>query len=154
MPSNRSTRKWEDVEAVAGNGLLDRRAFFKGGAAFAAAMTGYALSDSVAAQQLADDAWSAGAGSPVTAYGVPSRFENNVARTLTNPKGEARTGHGRTPHHLVNGTFTPNGLHFVISHSGNPDIDPDKHRLVIHGWSGSRSSSRSMRSCAIRWCHA
>jgi sulfane dehydrogenase subunit SoxC len=133
MPSNRSKRGWEDLEVAAGNGLLDRRAFFKGGAAFAAAMTGYALTDSAAAQQLADDSWSTGAGSPITAYGGPSRFENSVARTLTNPKGEARTGHGRTPHHLVNGTFTPNGLHFVISHSGNPDIDPNRHRLVIHG---------------------
>jgi sulfane dehydrogenase subunit SoxC len=27
----------------------------------------------------------------------------------------------------------PNGLHFVVSWSGAPDIDPDKHRLVIHG---------------------
>ena len=32
------------------------------------------------------------------------------------PQGEPRTQHGRTPHHLINGTFTPNGLHFVISH--------------------------------------
>jgi sulfane dehydrogenase subunit SoxC len=56
-----------------------------------------------------------------------------MARTLSNPRGEPRTQHARTPHHLINGTFTPNGLHFVISHSGNPDIDPDKHRLVIHG---------------------
>jgi sulfane dehydrogenase subunit SoxC len=133
MPSSRSTRQREDLEVVARNGLLDRRAFFKGGAAFAAAMTGYALSESAAAQQLTDNPWSAGAGNPITAYGVPAPFEKNVVRTLTNPRGEPRTGHGRTPHHLLNGTFTPNGLHFVISHSGNPDIDPDKHRLVIHG---------------------
>ncbi|OLC38687.1 MAG: sulfite dehydrogenase, partial [Candidatus Rokubacteria bacterium 13_1_40CM_4_69_5] len=59
--------------------------------------------------------------------------EKNVARTLSNPQGEPRTQHGRTPHHLLQGTITPNGLHFVISHAGDPDIDPDKHRLVIHG---------------------
>jgi sulfane dehydrogenase subunit SoxC len=39
----------------------------------------------------------------------------------------------RTPHHLMNGSITPNGLHFVVSWGGAPDIDPDKHRLVIHG---------------------
>ena len=39
----------------------------------------------------------------------------------------------RARHHLINGTITPNGLHFVISHAGDADIDPDKHRLVIHG---------------------
>ncbi len=133
MPSSRSTRRWEDLEVVARNGLLDRRAFFKGGAAFAAAITGYTLSDSAAAQQLPDAPWSAAAGSLLTPYGAPSQFENGVARTLSNPKGEPRTQHARTPHHLINGTFTPNGLHFIISHSGNPDIDPEKHRLVIHG---------------------
>jgi sulfane dehydrogenase subunit SoxC len=29
--------------------------------------------------------------------------------------------------------ITPNGLHFERHHSGIPDIDPDAHRLVIHG---------------------
>jgi sulfane dehydrogenase subunit SoxC len=29
--------------------------------------------------------------------------------------------------------ITPNGLHFERSHSGIPDIDPDAHRLLIHG---------------------
>ena len=64
---------------------------------------------------------------------APSRFEKKVVRTLSNPNHEPRTQHARTPHHLLNGTITPNGLHFTISHSGIPDIDPDKHRLVIHG---------------------
>jgi len=27
----------------------------------------------------------------------------------------------------------PNGLHFTINHGGIPSIDPDKHKLVIHG---------------------
>jgi sulfane dehydrogenase subunit SoxC len=126
-------RVMEDIEVVAGNGLLHRRTFLRGGAAFAAAMTGYMLNDSVAAQQLADDPWTTRPGTPIPEYGVPSSFEKNVSRTLTNPKGEPRTQHARTPHHLLNGTFTPNGLHFVISHSGAPDIDPAKHRLVIHG---------------------
>jgi sulfane dehydrogenase subunit SoxC len=39
----------------------------------------------------------------------------------------------RTPHHLLDGMMTPSGLHFERSHSGAPDIDPDQHRLVIHG---------------------
>src|SRR5437868_4400886 len=122
-----------DDDIVAGNGLLHRRAFLTGGAALAAAFTGYRLSDSVAAQQLADDAWSTKPGIPIPEYGVPSSFEKPVARILSNPKGEPRTQHARTPHHLLNGTFTPNGLHFVISHSGAPDIDPPRHVLVIHG---------------------
>ena len=118
---------------AAANGLLDRRGFLRGGAAFAAALTGYEVLKPAAAEALADAPWSKAPGELVTAYGAPSRFEQKVARTLTNPRGEPRTQHARTPHHLLNGSFTPNGLHFVISHAGNPDIDPDKHRLVIHG---------------------
>ena len=133
MQRNRSTRTLEHEEIVAGNGLLHRRAFLTGGAAAAAALTGYALSDTAAAQQLVDDPWSKGRGVTLAAYGLPSGFEKEVTRTLSNPNGEPRTQHARTPHHLLNGTFTPNSLHFVISHSGNPDIDPSKHRLVIHG---------------------
>lgn len=129
-PSHRSKR-WTNLEPVAGNGLLDRRAFVRGGTALAGAMVAYTLPAS--AQQFADDPWSLAPGATVPDYGTRSRFEKNVVRTLSNPKGEARTQHARTPHHLLNGTFTPNGLHFVISHAGDPDMDPEKHRLVIHG---------------------
>jgi sulfane dehydrogenase subunit SoxC len=123
----------DDIEIVAGNGLLHRRAFLTSGAALAAAITGYTLSETAAAQQLTDAPWSTRPGIPIPEYATPSSFEKHVVRTLTNPKGEPRTQHARTPHHLTNGTFTPNGLHFVISHSGAPDIDPAKHVLVIHG---------------------
>ena len=61
------------------------------------------------------------------------KFEKDVVRTLSNPKGEPRTQHARTPQQMLNGTITPNALHFTIIHSGIPDIDPDKHKLVIHG---------------------
>jgi sulfane dehydrogenase subunit SoxC len=133
MPTERLTVRWEDLVPAAGNGLFDRRAFFKGGAALTTAMTGYALSRRAAAQQLADDPWSAGPGTPTGAYESPSRFEGAAIRSLSNPSGEPRGQHARTPHQLLNGTFTPNGLHFVISRSGAPDIDPERHRLVIHG---------------------
>src|SRR6266513_944857 len=123
----------KNLEAVAGNGLLDRRAFLRGGAALAAAMTGYTLAGPASAEPLADDPWSRAPGTNVPAYGVPSRFEKSVVRTLSNPNGEPRTQHGRTPHHLLQGTYTPNGLHFVISHAGDADIDPEKPRLVIPG---------------------
>ncbi len=118
---------------VAGNGLLDRRAFLRDGAALAAAMTGYALAHPASAAPLAEPPWSRTTGAISPAYEKASRFEERVARTLSNPGGEPRTSHARTPHHLLNGTFTPNGLHFTINHSGTPDIDPEQHRLVIHG---------------------
>src|SRR4051795_2126198 len=114
-------------QRVAGNGLLDRRAFLRGGAALAAAMTGYAR-----AEPLAEAPWSKEPGELVPAYGTPSKFEKAAVRTLSNPKGEPRTSHARTPHQLLQGTATPNGLHFTISHAGNADIDPAQHRLPHH----------------------
>src|SRR2546426_5246782 len=113
----------KNLEAVAGNGLLDRRAFLRGGAALAAAMTGYTLARPAAAAPLADDPWSRAPGTNVPAYGVPSRFEKSVVRTLSNPNGEPRTQHGRTPHHLLQGTSTDrkstrlNSSHLVISYA-------------------------------------
>ena len=71
MPGDRSKQGQNELEVAAGNGLLDRRALLRGGAALAAAMTGYTLGDSAAAQPLVDDPWSTVAGSPVTGYGAP-----------------------------------------------------------------------------------
>src|SRR6266480_3777917 len=123
------------LEPVAGNGLLDRRALLGRGIMFAGAVsTGVGSSPTTAAADpLRDDPWTLETGAITPALQTPSRFETDVVRILSNPNGEPRTSHARTPHHLLNGTITPNSLHFSINHSGIPDIDPDKHRLVIHG---------------------
>src|SRR5215510_10121651 len=130
---NHAKEPWKDLQPAAGNGLLDRRTFLRGGAAFAAAVTAYSMAKSAAAEPLADEPWSKAPGANSPPYEKRSRYEEKIARTLSNPNGEPRTQHARTPHHLINGTFTPNGLHFTINHAGTPDIDPDKHQLVIHG---------------------
>src|SRR5215470_14144054 len=132
-PTKQPKREREKLAPVAANGLLDRRAFLRGGAAFAGAFMGYAFVGSAAADTLQEQPWSLEPGTISPPYEKPARSEEKVVRTLSNPKGEPRTQHARTPHHLINGTLTPNSLHFVISHAGDPDIDPDKHRLVIHG---------------------
>ena len=120
---------------VAANGLIDRRALLGRGVLIAGAMgTGVSASPiGAAADPLPVDAWSLEIGSAIPPYDQPAKYEKNVVRSLTNPKNEPRTSQARTPHHLLNGTITPNGLHFVVSRTGFPDIDPDKHRLVIHG---------------------
>jgi sulfane dehydrogenase subunit SoxC len=125
----------DQLEAVAGNGLINRRALLGRGIAFAGATTAGASATftSAGAEPLPVDPWSLTIGSPIPAYETPSKYEKHVVRTLTNPNHEPRTSNARTPHHLLNGTITPNGLHFVVSRTGFPDIDPAKHRLVIHG---------------------
>jgi sulfane dehydrogenase subunit SoxC len=129
----RKRRQAASLEPVAGNGLLDRRALLGRGVVFAGAMTTGAALSGAAAEPLKDQEWSQVLGDVTPPLQVPSRFEKNVVRTLSNPDNEMRTSHARTPHHLLNGTVTPNSLHFSINHSGLPDIDPAKHRLVIHG---------------------
>lgn len=39
----------------------------------------------------------------------------------------------KTPLHKLSGIITPSDLHYERSHSGVPDLDPAKHRLLIHG---------------------
>jgi sulfane dehydrogenase subunit SoxC len=121
------------VEQVAGNGLLNRRALLRGGALVAGAMTSGVAPTGAAAEPLQVDPWSLEKGEVVPAYQVPSRFEKNVVRTLSNPNNEFRTSHARTPHQMLQGAITPNGLFFSICHSGIPDIDSAQHKLVIHG---------------------
>jgi sulfane dehydrogenase subunit SoxC len=137
--------KSSPIEAVAGNGLLDRRALLGRGVILAGAigtaplgsLTGAAaepLTDAQAADApLTDAPWSLEPGAAIGPYERPSRFEKSVVRTVANPDRLPGAQGARTPHHLLNGSITPSGLHFVVSWGGAPDIDPDKHRLVIHG---------------------
>jgi sulfane dehydrogenase subunit SoxC len=125
--------------------LLDRRALLGRGVILAGAigsaplgsLTGAAaepLTDAQAADApLTDPPWSLEPGAAIGPYERPSRFEKSVVRTVANPDRLPGAQGARTPHHLLNGAITPNGLHFVVSWGGAPDIDPDKHRLVIHG---------------------
>jgi sulfane dehydrogenase subunit SoxC len=39
----------------------------------------------------------------------------------------------KTPLNKLVGVITPSDLHYERSHSGAPDLDPAKHRLLIHG---------------------
>jgi sulfane dehydrogenase subunit SoxC len=122
-----------ELEFVAGNGLLNRRALLGSSIALAgAAATGIGAT-SVAAEPVKDGPWSLAPGAVTPELQAPSRFEKDVVRALSNPTGVPRTQHARTPHQMLNGTITPNSLHFTILHTGIPDIDPAQHRLVIHG---------------------
>jgi sulfane dehydrogenase subunit SoxC len=137
-PGSESMRKRKQggpplEDFVAGNGLLHRRALLSGGIVFAGALTTGAASTGAAAEPLKDPQWSLQPGDVTPVLQTPSRFEKSVTRILSNPKGEPRTQHARAPLHLLDGTITPNPLHFTILHSGIPDIDPAQHRFVIHG---------------------
>jgi sulfane dehydrogenase subunit SoxC len=124
-----------DLELVAGNGLLHRRLFLKGSALLGAAGVGLLTAREVTAAPPPPVAeWMRAPGAPMSAYGSRSRFEQDVARIVGPPaRGTTGAGSSRTPLERLTGMITPNGLHFERHHSGIPDIDPDAHRLLIHG---------------------
>src|SRR6516162_3117740 len=133
-------RRAAPVEAVAGNGLLHRRALLGRGVVLAGAMSTAPFGSLTAAAAeapvdgpLTEAPWSREPGATIEPYQRPSRFEKDVVRTVANPNGQPSASAAKTPHHLLNGTITPNGVHFVVVYGGVPDIEPDKHRLVIHG---------------------
>jgi len=111
---------------VAGNGLLDRRLLLRGGLLSGGA-AGLALAQSGAPE------WMKVPGRGFSAYGMPAKSQEKVVRAFTAAPGRAGTGSSRTPLHLLEGTITPNGLHFERHHNGIPDIDPARHELLIHG---------------------
>jgi sulfane dehydrogenase subunit SoxC len=131
MAADRSTVHGSDLDIVAGNGLLHRRMFLT--AAAAAAVASSALPNPSAADALPVEPWMKVPGSGFAGYGQPSKYEEKVARTWNTAPGTTGTGAARTPLHLLDGIITPNGVHFERSHSGIPDINPDTHRLLIHG---------------------
>ncbi|HEY1979991.1 MAG TPA: molybdopterin-dependent oxidoreductase, partial [Xanthobacteraceae bacterium] len=129
----RRRRGAPSLDDVAGNGLINRRALLGGSIAIAGAAGAAGTVTGAAAEPLTDQPWSLAFGQIVPPTQTPSPFEKDVVRSLSNPKGEFRNSHARTPHQLLNGTVTPNSLHFSINHCGVPNIDPAQHKLVIHG---------------------
>jgi sulfane dehydrogenase subunit SoxC len=117
-------------DPAAGNGILSRRIFLEG--ALLAGATGAGISRATA-EPLAVPAWSKTPGRPFDGYGAPSHFESKVVRTFAGQPNSPGTGSSRTPHQYLDGMITPSGLHYERSHNGIPDIDPDQHRLLIHG---------------------
>jgi sulfane dehydrogenase subunit SoxC len=105
---------------------VDRRRFLGRGLALGAAV----VPARARAQASAPDDPSRILGGPKRAYGGRSRFET-----------AERRGRGKTDEHGGNlapladlvGIITPSELHFTVFRGGVPDIDPHKHRLLIHG---------------------
>ena len=125
------------LEPAAKNGLLDRRIFLRTGLAALGAVGGLAAGSAGVARAAGPaevPPWMQYPGAPFTAYGGPAKYESRVTRTLIRSQpGTTGSGASRTPLEMLEGTITPSGLHFERHHSGVPDIDPEQHRLLIHG---------------------
>lgn len=120
-------------DQVAGNGLISRRHLL----GFSLAGAGGLLANSALAADagaLTRPAWSMAPGRDPSEYGNPSSFAAQIKRLAPAPNTiSPGTGSSRSPLHLLQGTITPNSLHFERHHAGVPNIDPAQHRFVLHG---------------------
>ena len=130
MPKNKTQY---ESEQVAGNGLLHRRLFLSGGMALVGA--GFlGVKQAQAANPTDFPDWMRVEGSSAGEYGLRSSHESDVVRLVNPRQGAVAIASGsRTPLERLEGMITPNALHFERHHSGIPDINPDQHRLMLHG---------------------
>ena len=120
--------KLHDALPAAANGILDRRLFLRAGITGGLGL----LTATASAKDRA--AWSAVPGEGMSDSGAPSPHEAHVKRLhVSSRPGTTGAGVSRTPLQHLDGIITPSRLHFERHHSGIPAIDPDQHRLVIHG---------------------
>ena len=132
---------WRSMAAPstpAGHGnRLGRRAFLGLGAAVTGGLAlGARPGIAEPASPPTDPQWSQALGAGVVdrPYGQPAEAESGVIRRnvpwLT---AGTQSSVSFTPLQDLHGIITPNGLFFERHHAGRPDIDPNQHRLMIHG---------------------
>lgn len=132
--------------------VLARRAFLARSGANAVAtaaalgLSDRALGQGTGATAAADPAaslppqvpeWTKTLGDPTASpYGVPSKFEKAAVRSLYPGLKEPMSAYSTSPLQELDGILTPNGLHYERHHAGVPQIDPELHRLMVHGMTG------------------
>jgi sulfane dehydrogenase subunit SoxC len=129
------------VNAIASSGdqlpATERRSFLKQGLAMLGA-AGVASAVSPARGGTPPDvpAWTKSLGPGVVAnpYGSPSPFEAHVQRrTVDWLTADRIASISFTPLADLKGIITPSGVVFERYHAGLPAVDPNVHRLMIHG---------------------
>src|SRR5262245_14169124 len=119
-----------------------RRQFLKQSAALAGGLTATsALLNDSALGQAGDPQTDATNSVDAVLYGRRSRFvttvraiEGSSSPENSPPRPDPYRPSAKTPVGDLVGIITPTSLHFTTQHFyGIPDIDPERHRLMIHG---------------------
>lgn len=124
----------DSLKPIAGNGLLHRRLFLTNSTAIlgAAGLKLMVSKQAVAAPPEVPKSMTI-PGVGMSGYGARSKHEDHVQRKVGSVPGTLGTGASRSPLEHLEGIITPNALHFERHHNGIPEIDPNEHRLMIHG---------------------
>jgi len=123
----------DELEPVAGNGLLHRRLFLTGSAAVLGGGLALLTARPAGAAEAGLPASMTTPGAGMSPYGSRSKYEAGVQREVRAAPGTTGTGSSRTPLERLEGIITPSALHFERHHHGVPDINPKQHQLLIHG---------------------
>lgn len=132
----------ELVRSVASEGdklpIAERRSFLKQGLTLLGAAGLAAGGTRAVASNLPPELppWSKSLGTGVLTnpYGSPSPHEAHVQRrTVDWLTGDRVAGISFTPLADLKGIITPSGVVFERFHAGLPEVDPQQHRLMIHG---------------------
>jgi sulfane dehydrogenase subunit SoxC len=122
-----------DIELPPSNGdvVTRRRLLAASAGAVGAAAAGRARADSLA------DVPPRESGAPLSGHSERSKYVK-ISRIPEAGPGARHVDpydaiNSKTPQNKLVGTITPTDLHYERSHSGVPDLDPAKHRLLIHG---------------------
>jgi sulfane dehydrogenase subunit SoxC len=121
------------LEKVAGNGLLSRRHLLGLGLGGAGMAMSQAVMGQDAGLKLEIPGWSKTPGPGPRAYGSASSHVGLERQSGFGNPLYPGGGASRSPLQHLQGTITPNSLHFERHHAGVPDIDPAGHKLVING---------------------
>jgi sulfane dehydrogenase subunit SoxC len=118
----------------------DRRGFLKSGAALAGGLTAGAVTPAAGQAPAHEHPAFIKGSKELIAYGDRSRFVTSVR--ISHPVGGRPSPdpfglvfHVAAPLQDSVGVITPSSLHYVATTRGSfiPDIDPQQHRLMIHG---------------------
>jgi sulfane dehydrogenase subunit SoxC len=127
------TSRNENVTEPSGEDAFSRRKFLTVASAGVAGtvVTGRAVADTLA------DVPPREVGADLSGHGERSKFvhlsmlpEAGPGKRNVDPSEAINS---KAPLGKLVGTITPTDLHYERSHSGNPDLDPAKHRLLVHG---------------------
>ena len=122
-----------DNKTVTPEGRVSRRKFLT---AASAGVAGTVVAGRASAQTLADVP-KRQVGAPLSGLSKRSEYVH-ISRIPEATPGMRNVDPGnainsKTPLDKLSGIITPSDLHYERSHSGVPDLDPAKHRLMLHG---------------------
>lgn len=126
------TSRNDNLPAPSEGGVASRRRFLTASVGVAGTVVaGRALADTLA------DVPAREPGAPMSGHGERSEYVHLGRLPEAGPGmrnvDPADAINSKAPLDRLVGTITPTDLHYERSHSGVPNLDPAKHRLLIHG---------------------